>query len=219
MAGLHGRFWSWLRLALIVTNLGTWSGCGYSAAPAPGPRQTAPVRIASVTLGTDEAGNAPNLGSDIDIGAGAKIIGGVTIGDNVRVGANAVVVHDALYLTSVLALIVAKLKNKPVVLIQHIAKIPFASSVKRHLMGLANLVVTQPMMHAADRLVFISSDVRRELLGEHSQQDSMLLFYGVDTSIFQPGSASGSDWLSASVTESLSKVRVFGHSAWRATPG
>ena len=34
------------------------------------------------------------LGSNIDIGAGAKIIGGVTIGDSARVGANAVVVHD-----------------------------------------------------------------------------------------------------------------------------
>src|SRR4029079_11171454 len=47
-----------------------------------------------VTIGADEAGNAPTLGSNIDIGAGAKIIGGVTIGDSARVGANAVVVHD-----------------------------------------------------------------------------------------------------------------------------
>jgi len=47
-----------------------------------------------VTIGGDEAGNAPVLGSNIDIGAGAKIIGGVTIGDGARVGANAVVVHD-----------------------------------------------------------------------------------------------------------------------------
>jgi serine O-acetyltransferase len=47
-----------------------------------------------VTIGSDEAGHAPILGSNIDIGAGAKIIGGVTIGDDARVGANAVVVHD-----------------------------------------------------------------------------------------------------------------------------
>jgi len=47
-----------------------------------------------VTIGSDEAGNAPILGSNIDIGAGAKIIGRVTIGDDARVGANAVVVHD-----------------------------------------------------------------------------------------------------------------------------
>jgi serine O-acetyltransferase len=47
-----------------------------------------------VTIGSDEAGRNPVLGSNIDVGAGAKIIGGVTIGDGARVGANAVVVHD-----------------------------------------------------------------------------------------------------------------------------
>lgn len=42
----------------------------------------------------DEKGQAPCLGNNIFIGAGAKIIGGVTIGDNVKIGANAVVVKD-----------------------------------------------------------------------------------------------------------------------------
>ena len=42
----------------------------------------------------DEKGQAPVLGSNIFIGAGAKIIGGITIGDNVKIGANAFVVKD-----------------------------------------------------------------------------------------------------------------------------
>lgn len=42
----------------------------------------------------DEKGQAPCLGNNIFIGAGAKIIGGVSIGDNVKIGANAVVVKD-----------------------------------------------------------------------------------------------------------------------------
>jgi len=42
----------------------------------------------------DEKGQAPCLGNNIFIGAGAKIIGGITIGDNVKIGANAVVVKD-----------------------------------------------------------------------------------------------------------------------------
>lgn len=46
-----------------------------------------------VTIGA-ERGHSPALGSDIFIGAGAKIIGSVTIGDGARIGANAVVVHD-----------------------------------------------------------------------------------------------------------------------------
>jgi serine O-acetyltransferase len=42
----------------------------------------------------DEKGQAPILGSNIFIGAGAKIIGGITIGDNVKIGANAVVLKN-----------------------------------------------------------------------------------------------------------------------------
>ena len=46
-----------------------------------------------VTIGAERR-QSPQLGNDIFIGAGAKIIGAVTIGDGARVGANAVVVHD-----------------------------------------------------------------------------------------------------------------------------
>ena len=42
----------------------------------------------------DEKGQAPRLGDNIFIGAGAKIIGGITVGNNVKIGANAVVVKD-----------------------------------------------------------------------------------------------------------------------------
>jgi serine O-acetyltransferase len=46
-----------------------------------------------VTIGAD-ARLCPRLGDDIFIGAGAKVIGPVVVGDHARVGANAVVVHD-----------------------------------------------------------------------------------------------------------------------------
>lgn len=46
-----------------------------------------------VTIGAERR-RSPRLGNDIFIGAGAKIVGGVTIGDGARIGANAVVVHD-----------------------------------------------------------------------------------------------------------------------------
>lgn len=46
-----------------------------------------------VTIGADR-GTSPVLGSNIFIGAGAKILGPVTIGDGARIGANAVVVKD-----------------------------------------------------------------------------------------------------------------------------
>ena len=37
---------------------------------------------------------APTIGNDVDIGAGAKILGGIRIGDGARIGANAVVLID-----------------------------------------------------------------------------------------------------------------------------
>ena len=46
-----------------------------------------------VTIGAEKR-QTPVVGNDVFIGAGAKIIGAVRIGDRARVGANAVVVHD-----------------------------------------------------------------------------------------------------------------------------
>jgi serine O-acetyltransferase len=46
-----------------------------------------------VTIGAEKR-KSPVLGNDVFIGAGAKIIGAVTIGDGARVGANAVVLKD-----------------------------------------------------------------------------------------------------------------------------
>lgn len=42
----------------------------------------------------DEKGKSPVLNDDIFFGAGAKAFGGINIGSNVKVGANAVVVKD-----------------------------------------------------------------------------------------------------------------------------
>ena len=50
-----------------------------------------------VTMGNrtlDKPFDAPKLGSKVNIGAGAKILGAVTIGDGASIGANAVVLKD-----------------------------------------------------------------------------------------------------------------------------
>lgn len=50
-----------------------------------------------VTLGSNSGGSrkgVPSLGGHVDIGAGAKIIGGVKIGDHAVIGTNAVVLCD-----------------------------------------------------------------------------------------------------------------------------
>lgn len=52
------------------------------------------VTIGSNTLDDSAMAGAPVIGNDVYIGAGAKIIGRVVVGDHCRIGANAVVCRD-----------------------------------------------------------------------------------------------------------------------------
>ena len=47
-----------------------------------------------VTIGIRGQGRPPILGTHVDVGAGAKILGAITIGDYAKIGANSVVMHD-----------------------------------------------------------------------------------------------------------------------------
>lgn len=47
-----------------------------------------------VTIGYSNETDCPDIGDNVTICAGAKVIGGVTIGENAKVGANAVVIKD-----------------------------------------------------------------------------------------------------------------------------
>lgn len=56
--------------------------------------------LQGVTLGASETdlffteSGRPSIGNNVLIGAGAKVIGGITVGDHARIGANAVVLQD-----------------------------------------------------------------------------------------------------------------------------
>jgi serine O-acetyltransferase len=56
-----------------------------------------------VTIGA-EGRVSPVIGNDVFIGAGAKVIGGVVVGDGARIGANAVVVDDVPAHTTVVGI-------------------------------------------------------------------------------------------------------------------
>ena len=98
IAVLRHRFWS------IVTGADIPLGCrigGGLLLPHPngvvihGDVELGPncLIFQQVTLGASEAG-VPKIGGQVDFGAGAKVIGPVTIGDHALIGANAVVVCD-----------------------------------------------------------------------------------------------------------------------------
>lgn len=50
--------------------------------------------IAAVTIGMRNKIEFPDIGDNVFIGAGARILGGIRVGDNAQIGANAVVIHD-----------------------------------------------------------------------------------------------------------------------------
>jgi serine O-acetyltransferase len=50
--------------------------------------------LQQVTLGTGPRPGVPRLGGHVDVGAGAKLLGGVVIGEHATIGANAVVISD-----------------------------------------------------------------------------------------------------------------------------
>ncbi len=47
-----------------------------------------------VTIGVGPVPGVPDIGGNVDIGAGAKILGGIHVGDHARIGANSVVIQD-----------------------------------------------------------------------------------------------------------------------------
>lgn len=51
-------------------------------------------RLDTQTTIADVRGQTPRIGDNVYIGSGARILGGVTIGDEVAIGANAVVIED-----------------------------------------------------------------------------------------------------------------------------
>ena len=70
--------------------------------------------------------------------------------------ADAVLLHDSLYPTNVVAMLAARWHRKPVVLTQHIAGIQYRNPLLRGIMRAANALIARPMLAAADQVVFIS---------------------------------------------------------------
>lgn len=120
--------------------------------------------------------------------------------------ADIVIVHDALYATSILAMLFAAMARKPVVLIQHIAGIEFAHPVMRALMWLANRLVTRPMLGRADQALFISDTVRTAFADVRMKRAPRLLFNGVDGAIFH--AAAGDDRVATRHRHGLPATRM-----------
>ncbi|WP_158266289.1 glycosyltransferase family 4 protein [Allosphingosinicella deserti] len=105
--------------------------------------------------------------------------------------ADGIIIHDSLYVTSIAAMMAARWVGKPVVLVQHIAEIPFRSPVLRAAMRIANTIVTRSMLRSADRVVFISATVRDAFRRWKTRRSPELIFNGVDRAVFRPDPDAG----------------------------
>ncbi len=99
--------------------------------------------------------------------------------------ADAVLLHDSLYPTNVVAMLAARWHRKPVVLTQHIAGIQYRNPLLRGIMRAANALIARPMLAAADQVVFISQAVAAQFAHVRFKAEPRLIFNGVDTDVFR----------------------------------
>ena len=99
--------------------------------------------------------------------------------------ADAIIVHDSLYPTSVVARLAGRRARKPVMIVQHIGAVAYRNPLPRLLMQTANTLIAGPMLRSADRIVFISETTRAHFaLPERCP--AATIFNGVDIETFRP---------------------------------
>jgi glycosyltransferase involved in cell wall biosynthesis len=99
--------------------------------------------------------------------------------------ADAVLLHDSLYPTNVVAMLAARWHRKPVVLTQHIAGIQYRNPLLRGIMRAANALIARPMLASAHQVVFISEAVAAQFAHLRFKAEPRLIFNGVDTDVFR----------------------------------
>ncbi len=76
--------------------------------------------------------------------------------------ADAVWLHDTLYLGNILSFFFARCLKKPIVITQHIAPIPYKNPLLRWTMRLADKLFTARMLRLSDEVIFISDRVAED---------------------------------------------------------
>ena len=100
--------------------------------------------------------------------------------------ADAVMLQDTLYFGNILTFLAAKLRRKPVMIVQHVGAIRFSNRLLRAMMWTGDKLVGRPMLRTANAVVFISQAVKAEFNGIRFRRDPEIIFNGVDTQRFTP---------------------------------
>jgi len=100
--------------------------------------------------------------------------------------ADIVLVHDGIYLTSIVAALAARVRRKPLVVVQHIGEVPYRSVALRFLMRLANRMFSMTVLKVADRVVFISALTQNHFKGLNFRRQPERIYNGIETKVFHP---------------------------------
>lgn len=100
--------------------------------------------------------------------------------------ADAVLIHDGLYLTSVVAALSAYSAGKPYIVVQHIGMVPYNNALLHSLMSVANKLITRTVLKYADQIVFIREVTQRYFADLECKRLPQLIFNGLDTNVFNP---------------------------------
>ena len=100
--------------------------------------------------------------------------------------ADAVHVHEHLYASSILAVLIARLRGRPVIITQHMGALGLPTRALTLLYETGAKVLGRLMFPLASRSVFISANVRR-FFGRQNDPHAQLIFNGIDTERFTPG--------------------------------
>jgi glycosyltransferase involved in cell wall biosynthesis len=103
--------------------------------------------------------------------------------------ADAVLAHDALYPTSALAFLAARMWRKPFVLAAHIGAVPYRSRLPRLTLALANRIIARPLLAHADRVAFVSEITRTYFATVRFRAPPVMIFNGLDVETFRPADA------------------------------
>ena len=101
--------------------------------------------------------------------------------------AEAVHLHDCLYLPNLVAYAAARLAGRPVLVTQHIGMVPYRNPALRALQFAAYRILGRMVLRGATQVVFVSDTVRRYFGSFVSfRSPPELVANGVDTALFQP---------------------------------
>lgn len=101
--------------------------------------------------------------------------------------AQAVHIHDCLYALSIATFAAAGRERRPVLLTQHVAKVPYRNPLYRGLQSAAYATIGRAVLSRADQVVFESERVRRWFEARvRFRTTPLVIENGIDDDLFEP---------------------------------